>query len=48
MALSSSILMPWTAIGQLTDDELHAIWVYLQSLPTVADGEGIEFQSAGE
>ena len=38
-------LMPWEAIGQLTDDELSAIWLYLQSLPTIADEDGIEFQS---
>ncbi len=41
-------LMPWLAIGQLTDDELHAIWVYLQSLPPVAPEDAIEFQNAGE
>jgi len=40
-------LMPWMAIGQLTDEELHAIYVYLQSLPSVADREGIEFQDTG-
>lgn len=39
-------LMPWLAIGQLTDNELHAIWVYLQSLPPVAPEDAIEFQSA--
>jgi hypothetical protein len=27
--------MPWRAIGQMTDDELTAIWLYLQSLPLV-------------
>jgi mono/diheme cytochrome c family protein len=26
-------IMPWPAIGQMTDDELQAIWLYLQSLP---------------
>ena len=25
--------MPWKAIGQMTDDELHAIWLYLHSVP---------------
>lgn len=25
--------MPWTYVGQMTDDELQAIWLYLQSLP---------------
>ena len=39
-------LMPWMAIGQLSDEELHAIWVYLQSLPPVADEAGVEFQTA--
>lgn len=27
--------MPWRAIGSMTDDELGAIWLYLQSLPPV-------------
>ena len=27
--------MPWQEIGQLTDDELKALWLYLQSLPPV-------------
>jgi mono/diheme cytochrome c family protein len=27
--------MPWHAIGQLTDDELGALWLYLRSLPAV-------------
>lgn len=39
-------LMPWMAIGQLTDDELHAIWVYLQSLPPVADEDAAAYQEA--
>lgn len=39
-------LMPWTAIGQLTDEELHAIWVYLQSLPAVTPEDAIEFQTS--
>jgi mono/diheme cytochrome c family protein len=25
-------LMPWKGVGDLTDDELHAIWLYLQTL----------------
>jgi mono/diheme cytochrome c family protein len=25
--------MPWQAIGRMTDDELHALWLYLQSVP---------------
>jgi len=40
-------LMPWMAIGQLTDEELHAIWVYLQSLPPVADEDAAAYQEAG-
>lgn len=39
-------LMPWEAIGQLTDDELYAIWVYLQSLPAIADEDAIGYQTA--
>lgn len=31
--------MPWKEIGQMTDDELGAMWLYLQSLPTQANGE---------
>jgi len=27
--------MPWQEIGQLTDDELKALWLYLKSLPPV-------------
>jgi mono/diheme cytochrome c family protein len=30
--------MPWTRIGQMSDDELKAIWVFLKSLPAVTDG----------
>lgn len=29
----SSKFMPWKSKGQMTDDELKAIWAYLQSLP---------------
>jgi mono/diheme cytochrome c family protein len=28
-------MMPWKQVGQMTDDELKAIWLYLQSLPTI-------------
>jgi mono/diheme cytochrome c family protein len=28
-------LMPWETLGQMTDDELKAIWLYLQTLPPV-------------
>lgn len=25
--------MPWNYYGQMTDEELKAVWLYLQSLP---------------
>ena len=25
--------MPWQVLGKMTDGELRAIWLYLQSLP---------------
>ena len=28
-------MMPWKQVGQMTDDELKAIWLYLQSLPAI-------------
>lgn len=28
--------MPWRAVGQASDAELHSIWLYLRSLPPVA------------
>ncbi len=31
-------LMPWQYLGQMTDDELKAIWLYLQSLPALEQG----------
>lgn len=31
--LQMSPFMPWMYIGQMTDDELKAMWLYLQSLP---------------
>jgi mono/diheme cytochrome c family protein len=31
--------MPWKYFGQMTDDELRAVWLYLQSLPARAQGE---------
>jgi mono/diheme cytochrome c family protein len=30
--------MPWRVSGQMTDEELHAIWVYLRSVPPLAFG----------
>ena len=31
--------MPWKYFGQMTDDELRAVWLYLQSLPALPQGE---------
>jgi cytochrome c553 len=31
--------MPWKYFGQMTDDELKAVWVYLQSLPALPQGK---------
>lgn len=28
--------MPWRALGRLADDELAALWRYLQAVPPVA------------
>jgi len=30
--------MPWQYVGQMTDEELQAIWLYLQSLPALDQG----------
>jgi mono/diheme cytochrome c family protein len=30
--------MPWKSFGQMTDDELKALWMYLQSLPALPQG----------
>jgi len=30
--------MPWKYYGQMSDEELKAIWLYLQSLPALAQG----------
>jgi cytochrome c553 len=30
--------MPWRYLGQMTDDELKALWLYLQSLPALEQG----------
>ncbi len=32
-------VMPWNNIRQMTDTELEAMWVYLQSLPPATAGE---------
>lgn len=34
--------MPWRYVGQMTDDELRAVWLYLQSLPALEQYEGDE------
>ena len=31
--------MPWKYFGQMTDDELKAVWMYLQSLPALGQGK---------
>src|SRR5574341_1772722 len=31
-------VMPWKYFGQMTDDELKALWMYLQSLPAMSQG----------
>jgi len=31
--------MPWKYFGQMTDDELKAVWMYLQSLPPLSQGK---------
>jgi mono/diheme cytochrome c family protein len=31
--------MPWRYFGQMTDDELKAVWMYLQSLPALPQGK---------
>ena len=32
-------VMPWEYFGQMTDDELKVVWLYLQSLPALPQGE---------
>lgn len=32
-------MMPWKYFGQMTDDELRAVWMYLQSLPSLPQGK---------
>jgi len=31
--------MPWKYFGQMTNDELKAVWMYLQSLPALPQGK---------
>jgi mono/diheme cytochrome c family protein len=33
-----SEMMPWQYVGQMTDDELRAVWLYLLSLPALEQG----------
>ncbi len=35
------MMMPWKAIGQMSDDELKAIWLHLNSLPAIETPEQI-------
>ncbi len=30
-----SPIMPWEQFSQLTDDEMEALWLYLQSIPPI-------------
>jgi mono/diheme cytochrome c family protein len=32
-------MMPWKYFGQMTNDELKAVWMYLQSLPALPEGK---------
>jgi mono/diheme cytochrome c family protein len=32
-------VMPWKYFGQMTDDELKAVWMFLQSLPALPQGK---------
>jgi len=32
-------VMPWKYLGQMTDDEMKAVWLYLQSLPALPQGK---------
>jgi hypothetical protein len=34
-----SEVMPWKYYDQMTDDELKAVWLYLQSLPVLEQSE---------
>jgi hypothetical protein len=30
--------MPWEYFGQMTDDEIASMWLYLESLPALEQG----------
>lgn len=32
-------VMPWKFVGQMTEDELSAVWMYLRSLPSLEQGK---------
>jgi mono/diheme cytochrome c family protein len=32
-------VMPWKYVGQMTDEEMGAVWLYLQSLPALPQGK---------
>jgi len=34
--------MPWKSFGQMTDDELQALWMYLQAQPALEQGKSID------
>jgi mono/diheme cytochrome c family protein len=34
-----SAAMPWPYVGKMTDEELHATWLYLQTIPAKKTGE---------
>ncbi|MEP6492195.1 MAG: c-type cytochrome [bacterium] len=36
--IALKIPMPWKTVGKMTDEELHALWLYLQSVPARAFG----------
>ena len=31
--------MPWKYFGQMTDEELKAVWMFLQSVPALEQGK---------
>lgn len=33
-----ALAMPWPNMGQLSDDEIKALWMYLQSIPALPEG----------
>jgi len=39
--------MPWKYYGQMTDDELRALCLYLRSLPALPQGQGYSLLALG-